>query len=119
MKSGRFRTVAKTASYTVNPSVDRDGTEFTNRGATGAVTFTLPVPNAGLIGAYYAFNGVADQTITVSAGASNGIAVNNAAAASLSASTAAQKIGARIVASCDGTSWLLRGAAVGVTYTVA
>ncbi len=37
--------VAKTAAYTVLSS--DSGTVFTNRGASGSVTFTLPTPTAG------------------------------------------------------------------------
>lgn len=114
------RVVAKTAAYTLNPArPDMPGTIFTNRGAVGAVTFTLPAPNAGLTGAFFRFIGVADQTITVSAGAGKAVAFNNAAAASLAMSTGGQKIGGEIRATCDGTSWILEGVSVGVTYTVA
>ena len=37
----------------------------------------------------------------------------------VAASTAGQKIGAEIYAISDGTSWLIQGRTVGVTYTVA
>jgi hypothetical protein len=113
------RVVAKTASYTVNPAVDRSGTIFTTRGAGGAITFTLPTPTAALTGWAYSFHNVVAQDLTVSAGTGKGIAFNNAACASLAATTTGQEIGAIIDAICDGTSWFLLGGTNGVTYTVA
>jgi hypothetical protein len=112
-------TVAKTANYSIDPAVDPSGTRFTNRGAAGAVTFTLPAPTPALAGTSYEFSGVADQNIIVSGTAAKQVAFNNAACASLAAQTAGQKIGAVITAICDGTSWLLHGSTIGVTYTVA
>lgn len=115
-----LRGKAVTASYTIkHMQPDRPGNVFTNRGATGAVTFTLPAPVAQLAGVSYDFYGVADQNLIVSAGAGKGVAFNNAACASLAAQTGNQKIGAHIFAYCDGTSWILLGDTVGVTYTVA
>ena len=56
--------IAKTAAYTI-PAKGFEGTVFTNRGASGSVTFTLPIaPKAG---DRYAFaKSVSDQTIVVS-----------------------------------------------------
>lgn len=114
------RLVAKTAAYTIKVNQpDKSATRFTNRGASGSITFTLPTPVPQLSGLWYEFLGVADQTIIVSAGAAKGVAFNNAACASLAAQTGGQKIGALIRATCDGTSWHLEGTTVGVTYTVA
>lgn len=114
------RIIPKTANYTVNPAIpDSPGTMFTTRGATGAVTFTLPAPSAALKGWFYDFLNLVDQNMVVSAGSGNGIAFNNAACASLAAQTSSQKIGAQIRATCDGTSWVLAGESNGVTYTVA
>jgi hypothetical protein len=50
--------------------------------------------------------------------------LNNAAAASVTASTSSQKIGARMRATCVETTagtfkWLVSGIGVGATYTVA
>lgn len=110
--------IVKTANYQLLAS-DGSGTLFTTRGAVGAVTFTLPVPAPQLTGVAYEFLNTVDQAMTVSAGAGKAVTFNNAAAASLAASTAGQKIGAIIRAYCDGTSWHLQGSTVGVTYTVA
>jgi hypothetical protein len=113
------RLVPKTANYAINPWVDRCGTVFTNEGAGGAVTFTLPAPVPALRGWHYRFKGIADQNVIVSAGAGKGVAFNNAACASLAAQTAGQKIGADIEATCTGTKWVLDGGTNSVTYTVA
>ncbi len=95
--------VAKTANYTVT-TADND-TYFTNRGASGTVVFTLPAtPYKGL---RYCFHAVAGQTLTVAAG-TNGtmIAMNDAAANSISFSTANEIIGGSVEVLGDGTSWL-------------
>lgn len=119
----KFSLVTKTADYAVvAPTAtggDKSGTIFNTRGAVGAVIFTLPAPSVALKGVNYSFYGVANQTFTVSAGAGLAVTFNNAAAASVAASTAGGKIGARIDAVCDGTSWFLAGVTVGATYTVA
>lgn len=113
--------VAKTGAYTIKVPLDRSGTRFTNRGAGGSVTFTLPTLNnqPDFNGFWFEFYGVADQTIIVAAAAGKAVTFNNAAATSLAAQTGGQKIGARITALWDGTSWHLNGATIGVTYTVA
>jgi hypothetical protein len=119
----KLNLVVKTADYTVvAPTAtlgDPSGTQFTTRGAGGAVNFTLPAPSVALIGCTYEFHNTVDQNMTVTAGAGKAVTFNNAAAASLAASTAGQKIGAHIKAVCDGTSWHLIGDRIGVTYTVA
>lgn len=116
--TGYRKVVPKTASYTIDLNQHRPQTRFTNRGAAGAVTFTLP-GGGTRVGLEFEFLGVADQTFTVSAGAGKGVAFNNAACASLACSTGGQKIGALITATWDGTSWHLVGSTIGVTYTVA
>ena len=55
----RYRVVPKTASYTI--VADDTGTVFTNYGATGAVTFNLPVTDAK--GLTYTFVVQAAQTV--------------------------------------------------------
>src|SRR5262245_16125705 len=109
------RVVAKTADYTiVSPATnagDASGTIFTNRGATGAVVFTLPAPAQNIAGVFYDFLGVADQTFTVAtATADTLINDGDAAADSLAVSTSAHKIGACMRVMCDGTAW----AAIGI-----
>lgn len=121
-----IRTIAKTANYQIldpftltGTGGDASGTVFTTRGAGGAVTFTLPVITARLAGVFYDFLGVANQTFTVAGAAGTVVTFNNAAAASVAASTAGGKIGAHMRAICDGTSWHVIGDTVGVAYTVA
>lgn len=101
------RIVPKTANYTVNPLVDRCGTIFTNRGATGAVTFTLPSLSSGqYLGLYYDFLGIADQNIVVAAPVADTlVAFNDAAADSVSLATAGNKIGGLVRAIWDGAAW--------------
>lgn len=121
------RVVPKTADYTINPasSLDAPGTVFTNRGAGGAVNFTLPAPTRKTLGWWYRFKCVVDQTITVTAPVADTlVCLNDATADSLAISTGGQKIGGEIEAQCietaDGTyRWAASGIAVGHTYTVA
>lgn len=120
------RIVPKTASFTLDPNGNRVGTLFTNRGAVGAVTMTLPQLTNSQAGStwdgyWIEFQGEADQTITVACAAGKAVTFNNAAATSLAASTGGQKIGAviRAVWSAALQKWFVRGTAVGVTYTVA
>lgn len=114
--------IAKTADFTLSPTTTRCGTQFTNEGAAGAVTCSLPQLNAvgTWVGYWVEFFGIADQTFgfaTVTA--SKAITINNAAANSLKAQTGSQKIGARIRATWQGTKWELAAVAAGPTYTVA
>lgn len=96
---------AKTAAYTLLPS--DNGKIFTNRGAAGAVTFTLPTPSEALTGVEYTFIVVAGQNVTVAGtGANDIVAFNNAASASVAFTTAAELIGGGVKMVCDGTSWL-------------
>jgi hypothetical protein len=119
----KLRVVAKAANYQLLAATaatgDSSGTVFTNRGAVGAVTFTLPAIVAQMAGHYYDFVGVANQTFTVAGAAGTVVTFNNVAATSVACSTAGGKIGAKIRAICDGTSWILVGDTVGGTYTVA
>jgi hypothetical protein len=118
------RVAAKTANYAMTSSATSAGdpsrSVFTNRGAVGAVTYTLPAPVQALTGVEYEFWGVAGQNTIVNAGgAGKGVAFNNAAITTVTCSTAGALIGAHIRAVCDGTSWLFENDSVGVTYTLA
>lgn len=119
------RIKVKTADYTIlSPNLttggDPSGTIFTNRGATGAVIFTLPAPVAALAGVFYEFLGLADQNFSVvAATADTLVVVNDLTADSLAVSTSSHKIGAHMRAVCDGTSWIAYGDSVGDTFTVA
>lgn len=98
---------AKTAAYQIVP-LDI-GTIFTNRGASGSVTFTLP-PTADLTTGWWCrFFVVADQTIVVaSSGSSDDLAAfNDGNADSVSYGTSAEKIGGGFELVWDGTDWLV------------
>ena len=96
--------VAKTADYTV---VTADhGTLFTNRGAAGAVNFTLPT--TAYKGMRFGCYVVADQTLTVTSGTADTMVVyNDATADSVSFGSAGDKIGGMFEVVGDGTGWLV------------
>ena len=91
----------KTAAYTVLGS--DNGTLFTNRGASGSVTFTLPAPVAGL---FFSFQkAVNNQNIVVTTdvagtkihGLTQGVTLTNSTSEYGSLSIW-----------CDGTAWFTR-----------
>lgn len=102
------RMIAKTANYSPSPLVDRCGTIFTNRGATGAVTFTLPSLGQGqYIGYYLDFLVIAGQNVIIAAPTADTlIAFNDAAADSIAFQTGGQLIGGYARAIWDGTAWV-------------
>lgn len=111
---------AKTADYTIVTGTDPSSTVFTNRGAVGAVIFTLPAAAPALAGVFYEFLGAADQNFTIATPVLDTLTVvNDAAADTLAVSTAAHKIGAHMRCVCDGTAWIAYGDSVGDTFTVA
>jgi len=106
--------VAKTADYTVTEA--DNNTLFTNRGAAGAVIFTLPT--TAKKGLRYGFHVIADQSVTVASGtADTMISFNDAAADSVAFSTASEKIGGRFVVEGDGTGWMVTASAFGLGAT--
>lgn len=117
-------TIPKTASFTVDLNATRAGTRFTNRGAGGSVTLTLPTPQTNVAswdGWWCEFAGVADQTIIIAAAATKMMTFNNVAATSIAAQTGGQKIGAVLRARWDAGAgkWLGDCGTNGVTVTVA
>lgn len=125
--STRFiqRVIDKAASYTVSPRRDLCGQVFTNRGAVGGITFTLPKPDDQLLGWWYEFIGNEPQSITVaSAVAGDIVTLGDQAANSVALQTGGQIVGGCIRARCVRTAvgafkWHVAGVAVGHTYTVA
>ncbi len=113
-----MRFQAKTANYTIVASDNL--THFTNTGAVGAVTFTLPAIANGYA---FWFRVVADQTVTVaSAEGANMVALHNAVASSVAFSTGNQKIGGGflIYSNPAGTLWYVENTSAGTnTITVA
>ena len=92
---------AKAASYTVTAA--ESGAVFHTTGATGAVTYTLPVPTAGLN--YTFVNTVAQNMIIASGTVDKLVGVNDAAADSIEFSTASEQIGAVCQMWSDGLLW--------------
>lgn len=100
------RVAAKTANYTLLLS-DLNNCLFTNRGAAGAVTFTLPTVTAAMSGSYVTFVAVANQNMIVAGSAGELVTFNDAAANSVAFQTGGEIIGGRFDAFCDGTSWII------------
>lgn len=110
---------AKTAAYTVTSA--EDGVLFTNRGATAAITFTLPDTSVGLpVGFTVAFFGVSATGFTVACNPSDKIVTkNDANADSITCTTTSLIIGAAVRVIWDGIGWLEYSESGGPTYTIA
>jgi hypothetical protein len=96
---------AKTANYTVTAAWPDLGALFTNSGATGPVTFTLPGLKNGLV---YGFRVRADQNMTIAAGSGDSIeAPGNASATQLSFVTPGSRVGGMVLlyANQGATRW--------------
>lgn len=107
---GLFVTIeAKTADYQVK--TEDIGKILTNRGASGAVTFTLPAVTSPTLpaGWWVEFFVVAGQNVTIASSGSldNLVAFNDATADSIAFSTATELIGNGVRVVWDGTSWLV------------
>src|SRR3990167_5933595 len=97
---------AKTASYTVKP--EDLGKLFTNRGAGGSVTFTLPT-TAEVFSGWWCefFTAVLAQNVIIAAGtADKMVTFNDIAADSVALSTASERAGAGVRVVHDGTGWV-------------
>lgn len=100
----RSRIVAKTTNYTC--TLADSGTIFTTTGAAGAVTFTLPAV-ATAAGVEYTFINTVGQNMVISDGSVDTIVTfNDAAADTLTFSSAGELIGAAVKVVCDGAKWL-------------
>lgn len=111
--SGKWGVSAKTGAYTV---VAADvGTYFTNTGAAGSVTFTLPTPAAGL---WYQFYVDASQAVVITATGSATIKNGtNAATAANGSVTNAGTAGSTIcLIAISATQWVTVDTPVG-TWT--
>jgi hypothetical protein len=110
------RTLAKTANYTISAARgDAAGTVFTNRGATGAVVFTLPAPNRATTGDWYDFVVIAAFNVKVQ-GPANDLVVTVGDALATAVDTSG--VGGVIRVLSDGVSWIASGQSVGTTFTV-
>ncbi len=120
----QLRVVRKTAAYTINAGVDRSGTIFTNGGASGSVTFTLPAPKLDLLGYYYKFVGLVNEVIVVAtATADTLIGFNDVDLDSIATGGSGQRIGAWISVYCVETAagtyaWVADAGTNGVTYAL-
>jgi hypothetical protein len=94
---------AKTAAYTVTAS--DCGKIFTNRGAAGSVTFTLPVVSSELNGWWAEFYVVASQAIVLASNPVDTLGVHNDLAADTV--TSAGTPGQHFQVFCDGTQMLV------------
>lgn len=101
------RRIALTAATTIGQAYGHaPGTIFTNRGATGSVTATLPTPSLANIGHWYEFQVHANQSLIVAGAAAGAIAtVGNAAADNVGFQISSKKIGRRLKVTSDGTQW--------------
>lgn len=99
--------VAKTASYTL--TARDNGKIFTNRGATGTITFTLPKITTGTGSGMKGFNArfftVAAQAIVIASNPSDTLIVH--ADATADSVTTAATIGQHFEVISDGTGWLV------------
>lgn len=110
---------AKTAAYTV--TAEESGVLFTTRGATAAITFTLPAVTNLPIGTEYTFYSVSAYGLAIASnGSSDNIStMNDATADSITCTSTSRMIGAAVRVIWDGTAWLAFQASVGNIYTVA
>jgi hypothetical protein len=98
--------IPKATAYSVKRP--ESGTIFTTRGASGAVTFTLPAL-AGSYGCYYRFINVVDQSMTIATAAATSyiVGINNATTGvNVAFSTGGEKIGAVVDVYSIGTKWI-------------
>ena len=95
--------VAKTSAYTV--SEFDCGKIFTNRGAVGSVTFTLPKTSPELAGWWCEFFTVAAQAIVIATNPVDTLIVH--ADATADTVTTAATIGQHFTVVCDGTGFML------------
>lgn len=111
----KMNVVAKTAAFSVG--LNESGTLFAVTG-TGSITATLPAV-ASSDGHVYFFVNCADQEfIVASAEGDNIVAFNNAAADSISITTASEHIGAASMFVGDGTLWYYFNMNAGAAQTV-
>lgn len=109
---------AKTADYTVAFPGDNSKL-FTNTGASGAVTFTLPAASAALVGSWVEVLVTADQTVTVATATTDTlICANDIAADSIAWDQANEKIGNGGTLICvESGKWALKQNAAIATTT--
>ena len=109
MARGAYEKIAaKTGSYQVTKG--DLGTLFTTRGASGAVTFTLPKMSELQAGWNCWFYNVADQNMIVAAATDDAdkmATLNDPTADSVALQTTSEKVGGGFWVVYDGTGWLV------------
>lgn len=111
--SFKRRIVAKTAAY--SPAIQESGTMFTNTGAGGSVTFTLPsIATSSGVEFWFAFGAL--QALVITAPAGKLVALNNVAATTLTIGT--EEGGVMVHAFCDGAKWFVGVACELITTTM-
>jgi len=97
MNGRGLRTVsAKTANYTIVANTD-NGKTFTNEGASGAITFTLP---AATVGQWYRFVAKAAQELRIDPNGTETIALDTGVQQAAGAYLTFNAIGERITVEC-------------------
>jgi hypothetical protein len=96
----------KTSAYTIK-SYESAGKAFSNRGATGSVTFTLPAPKAGAWFRFIRATPAQNIVITRSGSANIRGGATPFTGTSATASTASQYAVTDVIS--DGTDWYLYG----------
>lgn len=111
---GQREVVALTANTTLtNYDI---GKIFTNRGATGSITITLPAADSENAGGIITVMTLADQSVTVASSPADKLVIlNDAAADSVAVSTSSEKIGAVLDFISDGTNFFAASRCVGAT----
>lgn len=101
---GRQRELVNTTASLTLTQYDV-GKTFTNVGASGTVTITLPAPASCNDGDEIIVLSCADQTLTVASGTADTlITFNDVAADSVSLSTTGEKVGGGFIFTCVGGS---------------
>ena len=105
-EAGAAAEVAKTASYQLLAS--DAGSIFTNTGAVGSVTFTLPAIAAGL-GPFEVIATAAQNVLVTSTEGTNVVAPGNASASTIALQTGGDIIGGHLIfrANAAGTKWCM------------
>lgn len=101
----KVRVIDKAASYTISPAKgDAAGTVYTNKGALGSITFTLPSPNQATLGDYYDFRVQDDQSVVVAAPTVNTlVTLDDATADNVGFQISGKKVGRGLRAVCTGS----------------
>ncbi|NBW11857.1 MAG: hypothetical protein EBR82_27875 [Caulobacteraceae bacterium] len=101
---GGYEYINVTADITLG--VNDAGKFFNNRGATGAVTITLPDAASFGAGNWVLVGSAADQNLTVNCSPADKLIIDNDLAAdSVALSTSSHKIGGMFKFVSDGTGW--------------